>query len=364
MTKIGIVGVGKMGLSHLSILNTHPGVQVVGLCDATGYVLDVLHKYTGLATYADYRALIDQARPDAVVIATPTRTHAEIARYALERGIHVFVEKPFCLSVEEGRELAALAERAGVVNQVGYHYRFVGAFEEVKRLVEARAIGEIHNFRVEAYGPVVLQPKGMTWRSSKNEGGGCLYDYASHAVNLITHLFGIPAGVGGTAMRSVFSKGVDDEVYATLYHADGLTGQVCINWSDDTHRKMSLRVEAWGRNGKINADRQECQLYVRDEGWKVSYTTGLTRPVRYYVRGEEYSAQLDYFIDCIERGEKRNVNSFAAALETDLVLDMLQRDATLGPRTTGARPAAARKGAIRETLARWISGKPALQRVP
>jgi len=366
MLKIGIVGVGKMGLSHLSILNTHPGVQVVGLCDATGYVLDVLHKYTGLATYGDYRTLIDQARPDAVVIATPTRTHAEIARYALERGIHVFVEKPFCLSVEEGRDLTALAERAGVVNQVGYHYRFVGAFEEVKRLVEARAIGEIHNFRVEAYGPVVLQPKGMTWRSSKNEGGGCLYDYASHAVNLITHLFGMPVGVGGTAMRSVFSKGVDDEVYATLYHADGLTGQVCINWSDDTHRKMSLRVEAWGKNGKINADRQECQLHVRDEGWKVGYTTELSRPVRYYVRGEEYSAQLDYFIDCIERGEKQNVNSFARALDTDLVLDMLQRDASLGPRTTSARPVEilAKKGAIPQTLARWIAGKPALQRVP
>jgi predicted dehydrogenase len=166
-------------------------------------------------------------------------------------------------------------------------------------------------------------------------------------------------------MRSVFSKGVDDEVYATLYHADGLTGQVCINWSDDTHRKMSLRVEAWGKNGKINADRQECQLHVRDEGWKVSYTTELTRPVRYYVRGEEYSAQLDYFIDCIARGEQQNVNSFAAALETDLVLDMLQRDASLGPRTTSARPMEipARK-AFRATLARWISGKPALQRVP
>jgi predicted dehydrogenase len=376
MVRVGIVGVGKMGLSHLSILNTHPGVQVVGLCDATGYVLEVMHKYTGLSAFTDYRALIERARPHALIVATPTRTHGEISRYALERRIHVFVEKPLCLSVEEGRELVGLAERAQAVNQVGYHYRFTGAFREVKRLLEAGVIGEIHNFRVEAYGPVVLQPKGATWRSSKNEGGGCLYDYASHAVNLINYLFGMPAGVGGAAVHSVFSKGVDDEVYATLYHANALSGQLCINWSDETHRKMSMRLEVWGKNGKINADRQECQVYLRSgsfpelrliQGWNTRYTTELTQPVRYYVRGEEFSAQMDYFVDCIESGRVENINSFASALETDLVLDMLQRDAALGPRTTAAAPGeavAAGKGGLREAFARWIAGKPALQRMP
>jgi predicted dehydrogenase len=365
MISLGIVGVGKMGLSHLSIANTHPKVRIAGLCDATGYVLDVLSKYTGLAAFGDYRDLIERAKPDALIVATPTRTHAEIVRYALERGLHVFVEKPFCLSVEEGAELAALAKRMGVVNQVGYHYRFVGAFQEARRLLEKGAIGELHNYRVEAYGPVVLQPKGSTWRSSKTEGGGCLYDYASHAANLATYLFGMPAGVGGSAVRSVFSKGVDDEVYATLYHDNGVTGQLCINWSDDTHRKMSMRVEAWGRSGKLNADRQECQLYTRSDGWNVRYTTELTDAVRYYVRGEEFSAQMDYFIDAIAQRRRDNVNSFSAALEADLVLEMIERDAVLGPRTTlAARELQTEKKSLRETLARWIGGKPLLQRVP
>lgn len=365
MIRIGIVGAGKMGLSHLSIVNTHPQVEVVGLCDAAGYVLDVLSKYTGLAAYGDYRKLVERARPDALIVATPTRTHGEIVRYALEHGLHVFVEKPFCLSVKEGRDLAAAAERRKVVNQVGYHYRFVAAFQEAKRLLAAGAIGEPHNYRIEAYGPVVLQPKGSTWRSSKNEGGGCLYDYASHAANLATHLFGMPVGVGGSVVRSVFSKGVDDEVYATLYHANGSSGQLCINWSDDTQRKMSMRVEAWGKNGKLSADRQECQLYTRAEGWKVRYTTELTPPVRYYVRGEEFSAQMDYFIEAIESGRRENVNSFAAALEADLVLDMIERDAALGPRTTlGGKEVEPHKGSLRELLSRWISGKPALGRVP
>src|SRR5215467_2969261 len=102
MLRVGIIGVGKMGLSHLSIINSHPNVRVVGLCDATGYVLDIMNRYTGFDVFANFHTLLDQAKPHAVIIATPSRTHSEIARHALERGIHVFVEKPFCLSIAEG----------------------------------------------------------------------------------------------------------------------------------------------------------------------------------------------------------------------------------------------------------------------
>ena len=361
MLRVGIIGVGKMGLSHLSIINSHPSVRVVGLCDATGYLLDVMNRYTGVDVFANYRVLFDQAKPDAVIIATPSRTHGEIARHALERGIHVFVEKPFCLSVGEGQDLVNLAARVKAVNQVGYHYRFVGAFQEAKRLLERGVVAEPHNFRVETYGPVVLRRKGGTWRSNKSEGGGCLYDYASHAVNLVNYLFGMPSGVGGSVIRGVFSKGVDDEVYSTLFFPGGLSGQLCINWSDETHRKMSMRVEVWGKNGKLNADRQECQVYLRSgsfpdlklaEGWNLRYTTELTKPVRYYVRGEEYSAQIDYFVDCIESGRLENINSFAAGLETDVVLEMLQRDAELGPSTTKAM--ATRVDKRKNGLGQWI----------
>lgn len=366
MIRVGIVGVGKMGLSHLSIINTHPEVQVVGLCDATGYVLDVMNKYTGLPSFADYRTMLSEAAPDAVLVATPSRTHAEICRTALEGGRHVFVEKPFCLSVTEGQELVALAAATGKVNQVGYHYRFVGAFREVKRLLDLGVLGTVHHFRVQAYGPVVLQAKGSTWRSNKHEGGGCLYDYASHAANLATFLFGPPVGVGGTVVHGVFSRDVDDEVYATLHYGSGLSGQMCINWSDDTHRKMSMRIEIWGTKGRINADRQECQVYLREAhpgaalpaGWSIRYTTDLSEPARYYVRGEEYSAQIDYFVDCIRLGRKDNINSFASALETDRVLDMLERDAALGPRTTAgdAAPATPRLTGLRGALVRWLGG--------
>lgn len=365
--RLGVVGMGKMGLSHLSIVNPHPDVEVVGICDTTGYVLDVMQKYTGLRAFGDYRKMMDDAELDAVIVATPSRSHFDITRAALERGIHAFVEKPLALSVEEGEALVEQAEDAGIVNQVGYHYRFVGAFQEVKRLLDAGAIGEVHNYRVEAYGPVVLKPKGRTWRTRKTEGGGCLYDYASHAVNMLNWLFGVPTGTGGAIVNDVFSKDVDDEVYTTLYHPTGLGGQLCVNWSDETHRKMSLRVEIWGRKGRINADRQECQVYLRDEGnseldleqgWNVRYTTDLTRPVEFYVRGEEYSSQMEYFIAQVSSGGGDNVNSFSAALDTDRVLEAIRRDSDLGPRTLVAAPTASdADGGIRGWLSRRAPGR-------
>ncbi len=224
MIRVGVVGMGKMGLSHLSVINAHPGVEVVGICDNTKYVLDVLGKYTGLATFTDYEKMLDAVTLDAVLIATPSSLHGPMVRAALDRGLHVFCEKPFCLDVAEGAELAALATAKGLVCQVGYHNRFIGAFKEVKRLVDAGAIGRVTHVLAEAYGAVVTKPKGSSWRTQRAQGGGCLYDYAAHPINLVTWLFGAPQAVTGAALVPVFSAETDDQVYGTLRWDGGLTG--------------------------------------------------------------------------------------------------------------------------------------------
>ena len=221
-------------------------------------------------------------------------------RAALDAGLHVFCEKPFCLDADEGLKLAELAEAKARVNQVGYHYRFVGTFHELKHLLDAGALGTLHHIRAEAFGPVVLRAKGRTWRTSKSEGGGCLHDYASHAVDLMNYLVGRPQAVGGTVMNRLFSSDVEDDVYANLFYASGLSGQVSANWSDESQRKMSTKISVWGTNGKIVADRQEMAGLIcgitpeAPEGFQQGvvnsrFTTDLTEPVWFYLRGEEYS---------------------------------------------------------------------------
>jgi len=351
MLRVGMVGLGKMGLSHHAIVSAHPDVKVVAACDQTAYLTSVLTKYTGLKCYDDYDRLLAGESLDAVIIATPSKLHATMVESALERGLHVFCEKPFVLDVADGERLAAMAEAKGLVNQVGYHFRFVGAFQEAARIVNSGALGQVHHVRAEAFGPVVLRPKGGSWRSAKGEGGGALYDYACHALDLVTFIAGAPTSVSGVALNSIFSRDVEDEVYCTLNYASGATGQLSVNWSDESYRKMSTRISVWGTNGRITADRQECQIYLRAahpatpdlrSGWTVKYTTDLTREVWYYLRGEEYSAQIDHFVRAIEDGRKDNVNSFRSALQADRLVSMILAGA--GGTTKAASLAAAPPG--------------------
>lgn len=343
MTRIAVVGLGKMGISHLAMINAHPRAKVVAVCDATAYVLDVLNKYTGLPTFTDFDSMLRDVELDAVIIATPSSMHAAMTQAALHRGLHVFCEKPFCLNTEDGRRLTDLATERGLVNQVGYHNRFVGAFQEVKRLLDMNAIGDVTHVLAEAYGPVVLRPKGSTWRSKREEGGGCLFDYAAHPLNLVNWYCGMPQGVGGSVLNRIFSSDTDDEVFGTLYFSGGLTAQLSVNWSDESCRKMTTKISIWGTAGRIYADRQEVQVYLRDtvkppsgyeSGWNTRYTTDLTQPVWFYIRGEEYSAQLDYFVRAIEeKSSVDNVNSFEQAYMTDRVMSMILADAEKGPAT-------------------------------
>lgn len=345
MVRLAVVGAGKMGISHLSILGAHPDVDLAAVCDSSGYLIDVLEKYTGTRGLDDYDRLLEEVPLDAVVIATPTKSHFPMVRAALERGLHVFCEKPLTLSSEESRELAALAAERGLVTQVGYHNRFVAAFGEAKRLLDAGAIGKVTHALGEAYGPVVLRPKGSTWRTRRSEGGGCLYDYAAHPLDLLGWYLGEPASVGGTVLGQIFSADTEDEVYSTVEYESGATAQLSVNWSDESHRKMTTKVTLWGTKGRITVDRQECQVFLRDtadppegyrHGWNIRYTTDLTPPVWFYVRGEEYSAELDYFVrsvsGALEDGETTGMNSFGSAATADKVIEMMVLDAST-PRT-------------------------------
>ena len=114
MINVGVVGVGKMGLSHHALLNAHPDVNVAGICDSSKYVLGVLEKNTGVATYGDFGKMFDEAELDAVFVATPSSSHTEIVEAALGRGLHVFCEKPLTLRPEDSRRLAEAAARARV----------------------------------------------------------------------------------------------------------------------------------------------------------------------------------------------------------------------------------------------------------
>jgi predicted dehydrogenase len=369
--RIGMIGLGKMGISHLAIVRSHPQVDLVAACDSNGYLTDVLTQHAGLKCHDNLDTMLAKEQLDAVVVSTPSKLHAGMVEKLLNKGIHVFCEKPFVLDVRDGERLIALADRMGLVTQVGYHYRFVGAFQEAARIVRSGALGEIHHVRAEAYGPVVLRPKGGTWRTAKNEGGGALYDYACHAIDTVGMVFDVPHAVGGVIVNRLFSRDVEDEIYCTMRFPGGASGQLSVNWSDESYRKMSTRLTVWGKNGRLNADRQECQVFLREphparpdlpKGWSVRYTTELTDEVWYYLRGEEYSAQIDHFVQRVAERRLDGVNTFASAVATDRVVAMIRAAelgdaAWTGAGTAGRLPQApARPGFWDRLLGRETAG--------
>src|SRR5699024_6356299 len=104
--RVALIGLGKMGLSHVAILRPDPRVEIVGICDSSKFVLAVLHKYTGLPAFTDATAMLSTVDADAVVIATPTASHYELAHAALVHGASVFCEKPLSLEPEQSAALA------------------------------------------------------------------------------------------------------------------------------------------------------------------------------------------------------------------------------------------------------------------
>ena len=334
MIKVALIGAGKMGISHLSILGAHPDVQLVGVSDTSKIVLSLLQKYTKFPCYTDYSKMLDEVKPDAVFVAVPTKFHYEVIKKLIERNIHIFAEKPFCLSTDEGEELVALVDAHGLINQVGYHNKFLGTFQEVKKIINGGFLGDIYHFMGEAYGPVVLKKKQDTWRSKPSEGGGCLMDYASHVLDLINDLLSPVVAAKGSSIKSIYSNNVDDAVYSILELSNKLSGVLSVNWSDETYRKMTTSITIIGTKGKIISDASEMKVYFKDDeypagyskGWNIKYVTDLTKQVDFYLRGEEYSAQVDYFINAVMGRVPNTINTFKSALLTDKAISIIRNN--------------------------------------
>lgn len=336
MIRAAIIGLGKMGMSHAAILGGLPNVELVAACDMDSLLQSAFKKLTKIQMYTDYKKMIEEVKPDCVYVVTPTKLHYDMVMFALEHGCHVFCEKPFALTLEQGEKMVAMAKAKGLVNQVGYHNRYIGTFNEMKRLLAEGVIGKPFHFMGEAYGPVVLKSKGGTWRSDKKNGGGCIEDYAAHVLNLINYVTGSNlVDCKGTQMPSIFSNEVDDAVYGSLYLANGLKGQISVNWSDDTVRKMTTSVKIEGDGGKLEADATTLKVYVKEDkpkygfekGWNFRYITDVTPQVDFNLRGEEYTAESAAFINSILTGKVDERNSFETALQTDYIIKKMEEDA-------------------------------------
>jgi predicted dehydrogenase len=336
MLKAGFIGMGRMGITHYSILNTHPSVRVMAVADTSKTMQNIIGKYLNVATFSDYRQMIQETQLDFVVVSTPTDSHADVIEFALEHGLHVFTEKPLAMTPAESAKVLTLAEEKQRMNQVGYVNRFNEVFMEVKKLLDTGVIGDLKSFASEMYGATVLKGSNATWRSKRKLGGGCMYEFASHCLDLVVYLLGEPDRVVGSVLESIYSSNVEDIVTSTMIYNSGVSGTITVNWSDESYRKPANIVTFFGTKGKIIADKHAFKIYLKEgqpqngfhDGWNTRYITDFAKSVRVYVRGNEFTRQLDYFVDAILKEKGDNLAGFAEGHKTDVLMEKIIRDAS------------------------------------
>jgi len=333
--RLAIIGMGRMGITHYAIINSNHNIVIDSVADTSGLVLSLLTKYIDVKAYKDYEDLFKQSKPDAIMVCTPPKLHFPIVKKAFEMGIHTFVEKPFTTEFRQAVELAKLYTPSGLVNQVGYVNRFNDIFTKVKELLEHNVIGKLIRFKSEMFSCTVTRPdESSGWRSSREEGGGAVFEMACHAIDLVNFLIGKPDKVIGSALNYIYSEKVEDAVFSTLVYKSGITGQLNINWSDTSYRKPTNKIEIFGDNGRITADQHSLRIYQNKpnlqfhfrQGWNTLYITDVFSPVPFYVRGNEFTRQLYHFVDCIQGKQIHNKCSFSDGVDTLEIVENIFND--------------------------------------
>ena len=142
MLRVGIVGCGKIADAHASQIRRIEGCEIVGVCDREILMAQQLYeRFPVRAYFSDVTELLTDARPDVVHITTPPESHFALARLCLERGCHVYVEKPFTLHADEAELLIELAAARGLKLTAGHDNQFSHATRRLRSLVEQGYLG-------------------------------------------------------------------------------------------------------------------------------------------------------------------------------------------------------------------------------
>jgi predicted dehydrogenase len=303
-----VVGGGKMGLSHLAIISRIIGHNLVSICDSSWSTRFIFKKFKFQAFSSLDDAFNSEIPISGVVVATPTSYHYEVAKSAILRSIPCFIEKPLTLDVCKSRELAALAGQNNVYTQMGFVLRFVASFNRLHSLVETGVLGKVCSYVARMSGNVITKPDNKGWRTNFAAGGGCLNEYGPHLIDLCRFVFGEISELYSATKGHVYSNKADDMIYFTWAHSSGCLGEVFLNWCDKSKRKSVIEFEVEFEHARVTANNSALKIAFKDSApltpeqmHEISMPDVPPR-VSFYLRGEEFSLQLETFAEnCLHR---------------------------------------------------------------
>ena len=316
--RIAVVGLGKMGLLHASILNVLPDADLTALCDKNTIILKLFKKILGGVHVIDDLQKLSGLGIDVVYVTTPIFSHSLVTENVYLKGIarNLFVEKTLASSYDEAKELCELAQRFGGVNMVGYMKRFSPTFRKAKDLLTEEALGEVISFEAYAYSSDFLGSDKNSKTSASR--GGCLRDLGCHAVDLALWFFGDFEADSGKP-QSV----TENSAHFRVKKSNGLEGEFNVSQCMENYRLPEIGLVTKGCNGVMSVNDDKVNLELNGEKPFTWYRHDLNDNVFFWLGASEYFREDKYFVKSILEGGSAEP-SFHTASKVDYIIDQVR----------------------------------------
>jgi len=318
--RVAIVGLGKMGMVHGSVLAMMPEVELVAFVDALPGMAKTLY---GMGHRAPFFATLEEAlrlaKPDAVWICTPPDSHAALAEQAAAAGAAVFVEKPLAHRLEDAVRIEALARTGKVAIACGYAQLYMPAFAAAREALAAGVLGSVTRVRSSMYLSQVFAPQQGWIADPARSGGGVVANLSSHLLAQLRHAFGQPERARAT-WRKLHGE-VEDELSGVLVLPGGAEIAFESSWSVPDFPISSTTIEAEGENGTLRITNDSFELDLREAragfpaGASVRRAADLPARATFELNGEFYDLEDSDFLAWVAGGPAPRI---AAGLGADV----------------------------------------------
>jgi predicted dehydrogenase len=321
MIKVGILGLGGMGKTHLRCLEARRDVKVAAVCDCSfaRQGSKASGEYGGILGYSDFDAMLEAEQLDAIVIAIPTFLHAEYAVKSLKAGLNVLCEKPMALNSAQCKKMVDAARRNGKILMVAHCIRFWPEYAKLKEIVDSGKYGRVIFASFRRLTSVAQGPNAAWLLDGTKSGGGAL-DFHIHESDYIQHLFGMP--------KAVFSRGVrgpsgDYDHIATDYMYMDKVVNAEGGWLMATGFGFEMSFNIICENASIVYD---C---TRPEPFKV-YPDKAKPFAPRIEKGDGYSCQIDHFIKAVKSHTLPSMITPADAMNSVKIVEAEKKSAATG----------------------------------
>ncbi len=263
--KVAAVGLGRWGKNVLRVSASVKNADLMAVCDSDSKELSKLpSQYPSVKIFQDYSSLLALDELDAVLLATPAPMHFAMAMEALDRGKHVYVEKPMTLTVQEAERLVARAEETNRILMVGHLLEYHPAVIQLKDLLDRGELGEIRYLYSKRLNLGVV-------RADENS----LWSLAPHDISVILFLMGIePLSVSATGLASIQST-VEDVVFVSLMFPQNRMAQIHVSWLDP-HKERKLVIVGSEKMAVFDDMHPSEKIRIYDKSAMIAWSHGNT----------------------------------------------------------------------------------------